>query len=222
MGTRVDVRNALVDVARQRPSAFGVVTVPNNIHMQVANAATRAQVAGVNARVAVVEKVVVPPPTTSTHHTTTVIKRDVKIGGKGYEAKGLYYQVSLEFALGINFNAGDIYTPDNVKNVPSPAIPPEERLTWGTGWSNPLVNPRNWCRYHVKVEILQPTRGLLIGGFELLWGCPPNWKYIDGEPLKMLVEVTSNPLIIMRKVMSPKTGKIPNSVFTCAVLKTYP
>lgn len=215
-------RAALEKAARTRTSSFSTVTAPSNIY------SSNAQVKNAIETIPYIYK---PTPTTTTTtttggtkpSTTTRPKVDINIRGKNWEGKGYYYQVSMDFALGINFNEGDKYLPKPVKNIPKPSLTAEEKANWGLGYGNPLVNPRNWCEYLVRVQIFQPTRDLLIRGYELQWFAPTGWSFVDGQPLKMLVEVTSDPCVIIRKVMSPKTAKIPNNVvFRVAVLKVYP
>jgi hypothetical protein len=211
-------RKALQEAASRRTSAFATVTVPANVYTTTTS--TSKTTLDLDALRRVYDGWREEDEKKSTPSSTKV---DVNLRGKGWEAKGYYYQVSLDFAIGINTSSGDRWIPRPVKNVPKPPLTDEEKENWGLGYSNPLVNPKNWCEYFVRCQILQPTRDLLIGGFSLLWVAPPGWSFVDGQPLKMLVEVTSNPLVIIRKVMSPKTGEIPNnSTFRVSVLKVYP
>lgn len=153
--------------------------------------------------------------------TSSATSKDVNItyqstaSQSGYQPTGRYYSVKLDFALAKN--------PDPIlKNVPSPALTDQEKLDWGTGFHNPLVNPHKNCVYCVRCTIDQLGVDPPYGGYKLRWVLPTGWGYADGiEGKDMYVEVSSNPLIVVRKFRSP-TSTIKNSVFRVLVIGWYP
>lgn len=127
-----------------------------------------------------------------------------------FQPNGFYFSASLDFAL-----AAQEY------NVPSPALTAEEKTDWGTGYGNPLVNPKKNCIYVVRVKLDQLRVDPMMGGFKLEWTVPAGWTKLDSLPMTHYVEAASNPLLVARKFLSPATPPA-NVVFRVRVLSWYP
>lgn len=163
-----------------------------------------------------IEKKVDPPkPKTS----AKAKKPDINVTGKQtgsttrFQPNGYYFSVKLDFALAAQMS-GDGYTP-------SPALTADEKADWGTGFGNPLVNPKKNCIYVVRATIDQLRVDPMIGGFRLQWIAPSGWAIVDGKLSIINVEASSNPILIARKYRSPGT-KMKNVVFRVRVLAWYP
>lgn len=149
---------------------------------------------------------------------------DVKIGGGAsnaayrYQPNGMYFSVALSFALA---HQGTKSPSGGSQGTVSPKLTKDEIADWGTGFGNPLVNPKKNCIYVVRATISQLRTDPMIGGFKLKWIAPAGWSRWDPLPLTMLVEASSNPLIISRKFKSPD-HKATNAVFRCRVVAWYP
>lgn len=192
-----------------RTSAFERLTV-NSIYDKLAAAEKKATTAAT---------------ASSSNAKTTKAKPDINIGGGAsadaqyrYQPNGMYFSVAITFALA---KQGTKSPSGGSQGTVSPALTTEEKADWGTGFGNPLVNPKKNAIYVVRATISQLRTDPMIGGFKLKWTAPAGWSRWDPLPMTMLVEASSNPLIISRKFKAPST-KVKNAVFRCQVIGWYP
>lgn len=127
-----------------------------------------------------------------------------------FQPNGFYFSVTLDFALAAQGS-----------NHPSPVLTADEKANWGTGFGNPLVNPKKNCVYVVRAKIDQLRVDPMIGGFKIQWTAPVGWVKVDPLPLTMYVEASSNPLMISRKWRSPN-ATLKNVVFRAKIVAWYP
>lgn len=127
-----------------------------------------------------------------------------------FQPNGFYFEVVLDFALA-----------KQGTNVPVPKLTPEEKADWGTGFGNPLVNPKRNCIYVVRARVDQLRVDPMIGGFRLKWIPPAGWVKADPLPLTHYLESASNPILLARKFRSP-SYKQKNIVFRVQILSWYP
>ncbi|MGV0985002.1 MAG: hypothetical protein ACOYB2_10635 [Limnohabitans sp.] len=196
---------------RPRDTAFGRLTNVNTVYSQLAATQKTA-----NATAAAVK------PKASSSSTTSSTKKELTISGTStgtlvkFQPNGFYFGVKLDFALAKQEPFGSV-TP-----APSPGLSADEKADWGTGFGNPLVGPKKNCVYVVRATIDQLRVDPMIGGFKLKWVIPAGWRAMDPMPLDgMLVEASSNPILLARKFISPNT-KIKNVVFRVLVTAWYP
>jgi hypothetical protein len=140
-----------------------------------------------------------------------------------YKPDGHYYSLDMDFALG---------HPDNKVKAKygrtGAAVPPltaEETAdtAWGRWRGSSLVDPSTNTIYLVRVRVQQLRIEPLLAGFRLRWTKPPGWLWADGYATNTIVEVVSNPLVIIRRVISPTTLRAgTKGGFTCSVLTMYP
>jgi hypothetical protein len=139
-----------------------------------------------------------------------------------YKPDGMYYSLSMDFALGKQ--DPKILKPFK-RGVPKPALTAAETAesAWGRAWANPLVDPSTNALYLIRVRIDQLKIEPLMAGFTLKWTLPAGWLWADGHPATVSIEVVSNPLIIIRRVISPATLKAgTKGGFVASVVKMYP
>lgn len=231
LSTNPKLRAELMKVLgeRLRESRFSTMTVLNSWPPRFAFVSSQAERTKYLAEALAAGKVTPKPTTgsgsvattsstTTTKKATTAKKADVTVSSKPYTAAGYYYDVALDFALGAQ---RDKFVPSPPTNTPSPALTDDEKAEWGRNWAKDLVNPKKDCVYHVRCKVTQMRFDPLIGGFRLKWVVPSGWRIIDGQPLTLYVEATSNPLCITRKVLSPN-ATIRNAAFVVKVLQLFP
>lgn len=209
--TSGDERNALLDLAKE-------ATKRTSFSRQLAQQATiydrqRSQ----QRLIQDLAGAVAPPPGTDAAKAKTLA--DVKIvaqlpKGHGFNPAGYYHHIAVDFSLGPQGN-----------NVPSPAFTTQdekdERDAWGTTWEKDLINPRKSTVYMVRATLSQLRVEPLVGGFILRWVRPVGWTWVDGQAVQIPVQVASNPLVMIRLVLSPSTTII-KAGFTVSVKAQYP
>ena len=161
---------------------------------------------------------VAPPPGSAAAKAKAVA--DVKIvsklpRGRGFNPAGYYHHLDINFALG-----------PQGSNVPSPAFSTQdekdERDAWGTIWQKDLINPRKSTVYMVRATLSQLRVEPLLGGFILHWVRPVGWVWVDGQSTDIPIQVASNPLVMIRLVLTPAVAAINGVGFTVNVKKQYP
>lgn len=140
-----------------------------------------------------------------------------------YKPDGQYYSLDIAFALAKQDQK--VRTKFKRTAAPKPALTKEETAedAWGRWRGSTLVNPSTSTLYLIRVRVNQLRIEPLLAGFKLRWTLPPGWLWADGYGSLTVVEVVSNPLVVIRRVISPTTlVKGTKGGFTCSVLTMYP
>jgi hypothetical protein len=149
--------------------------------------------------------------------TTTIVKTTPSITGKGFDPKGHYYNLDVSFALGDQKHGTGVVKP---AGPVKPALTADEKANIGMSYGNPLVNPHGNCVYYVMLKLSQLKPEPLMGGFTLKWIAPPGWKWCDLLKDSYPVQTSSNPLVLIRSVISPpKPAK--GTGFQVQVIKAF-
>jgi hypothetical protein len=120
-----------------------------------------------------------------------------------YKPDGMYYSLDMTFALAKQDKA--ILATFKRSGPAKPALKPAQTAesAWGRWLGNPLVDPSTNSLYLIRVRITQLKIEPLMAGFTVHWTLPAGWLWADGGGSNTTVEVVSNPLVIIRRVMSP-------------------
>jgi hypothetical protein len=118
-----------------------------------------------------------------------------------YKPDGLYYSLDMDFALGLQ--DAKILRYYKVKGAPKPVLTADQKKNWGHWLGNPLVDPSTNAIYLIRVRITQHHIEPLMSGFVVKWTLPTGWRWADGHRALTTIEVVSNPLVIIRRCISP-------------------
>lgn len=139
-----------------------------------------------------------------------------------YKPDGHYYSIDLKLAIG--------YQDKTVlagfhRGVAKPALTADETDSdkWGRAWGNPLVDPSTNTLYLVKCTLQQLKIEPLLSGFKIRWTLPRGWLWADGYSALTTIETVSNPLVIIRRCISPNSlPKGTKGGFSASVVTMYP
>lgn len=119
----------------------------------------------------------------------------------GYKPDGLYYSLDMEFAL--DEQDPKVMAKYKVTGTQKPTLTADQKKNWGHWLGNPLVDPSTNTLYLIRVRITQHHIEPLMSGFVVRWVLPPNWRWADGHSALTTIEAVSNPLVILRRCVSP-------------------
>lgn len=186
------------------------------------------QIAATNVTIAGISKIVAPTVSAdngvAASATYLVSKKNVTDTQKvPYKPDGHYYSIDLKLA--IDKQNSKVRAQYGRSGTQRPALTADETDDdqWGRSWGNPLVDPSTNTMYLVKCTITQLKIEPLLAGFNIRWKRPRGWVWADGYGSYTLIETVSNPLVVIRRVISPASlPKGTKGGFSASVVTMYP